>query len=59
VLDKSSYTWYDIAMKKKKKKKKLPRNWFAVHAFTRSGAGSHGDKKKRESKRACRTYRWR
>ena len=47
-------------MKKKHKKKKIiPRNWFAVHAFTRSGAGNHGDKKKKASKRACRNYKWR
>jgi hypothetical protein len=30
------------------------RNWLAVHAFQRSGAGSHGDKKKSQSKKACR-----
>jgi hypothetical protein len=38
------------------KKNKVPkkRNWLAVHAFQRSGAGHHGDKKKKASKGACR-----
>tara|TARA_Y100000034_G_scaffold121947_1_gene166832 strand:+ start:708 stop:848 length:141 start_codon:yes stop_codon:yes gene_type:complete len=39
---------------KKKGKKKIPRNWYAVHAHLRSGAGHHGDRKKEYSKRACR-----
>ena len=36
-----------MAKKKKKGKKKLPkeRNWLAVHAFQRSGAGKHKSKK--------------
>lgn len=38
------------------KKNKTPktRNWLAVHAFQRSGSGSHGDKKKQQNKNACR-----
>tara|TARA_A100001391_G_C4827246_1_gene213001 strand:+ start:140 stop:289 length:150 start_codon:yes stop_codon:yes gene_type:complete len=44
---------------KNKKKKTLPRNWFAVHAHNRTGAGNHGDKKKEQSKKACRKYKWR
>jgi len=39
---------------KKKKKQPKKRNWLAVHAFQRSGAGHHGDKKKKRNKRACR-----
>jgi hypothetical protein len=38
----------------KSKKQQLNRNWLAVHAFQRSGAGNHGDKKKEKSKKACR-----
>ena len=40
----------------KKKQVKAPkaRNWLAVHAFQRSGAGRHPDKKKRDNKRKCR-----
>ena len=38
-------------MKRQAKKKKLPRNWYAVHAFQRSGGGNHGDKKKEASKK--------
>ncbi len=30
------------------------RNWLAVRAHFKSGAGSHGDKKKKNSKNACR-----
>lgn len=39
-----------------KKKIKIPktRNWLAVRARLRGGAGSHGDKKKKQSKNACR-----
>lgn len=33
---------------------KLPRNWLAVKAQFRTGAGSHGDKAKSTSKGACR-----
>ena len=33
---------------------KKPRNWLAVHAHHRSGAGSHGDRRKENSRRACR-----
>jgi hypothetical protein len=39
--------------KKKRKKKKL-RNWLAVHAHFKTGAGDHGDQKKAENKAACR-----
>ena len=38
----------------KKKNTPKPRNWIAVHAFQRSGAGHHGDKKKKKNKNACR-----
>jgi len=49
-------------MPKKKQKKQFTskaqerraRNWLAVHAFQRSGAGRHTDKKKKASKQACR-----
>lgn len=30
------------------------RNWLAVRAHFKTGAGSHGDKKKAQSKKACR-----
>lgn len=30
------------------------RNWIAVQAHFRTGAGNHGDKRKEDSKRACR-----
>ena len=30
------------------------RNWLAVQAHFKTGAGSHGDKKKANSKKACR-----
>jgi hypothetical protein len=41
------------------KKIKLPeqpktRNWGAVAAHFKSGAGSHGDAKKKQNKNACR-----
>jgi hypothetical protein len=38
----------------KKAKVKKPRNWLAVHAHFKTGSGSHKDKKKAASKRACR-----
>ena len=38
----------------KKNKQPKERNWLAVHAFQRSGAGVHTDKKKKRNKRACR-----
>ncbi len=34
------------------------RNWLAIHAHFRKGAGSHGDEKKRNSRRACRNFKW-
>ncbi len=37
-----------------KAQERRARNWLAVRAFQRSGAGSHGDKKKKISKSACR-----
>lgn len=44
-----------MANKNKQTEKKLKsRNWLAVRAFQRSGAGSHGDRKKQLSKKACR-----
>jgi|TARA_A100001515_G_scaffold90327_1_gene71865 hypothetical protein len=30
------------------------RNWLAVRAHFKTGAGSHGDKKKSQNKKACR-----
>ena len=30
------------------------RNWLAVRAHFKTGAGNHGDKKKQNSKKACR-----
>lgn len=48
-------------MAKKKKKnfssnaqERRVRNWLAVRAHFKTGAGSHGDKKKANSKKACR-----
>ena len=43
-------------MAKKTKKPKAPktRNWGAVAVHFKTGAGSHGDKKKANSKKACR-----
>ena len=42
--------------KKKKSQPQTPktRNWGAVAAHFKSGAGSHGDKKKKLNKNACR-----
>jgi len=46
-------------MKKQKGKKIKTRNWLAVQAHFRTGAGSHKDKKKEDSKKACRDKdRW-
>ena len=44
-------------MSKKKNKKKQEvkeRNWIAVAAHFHTGAGNHGDKRKKESKNKCR-----
>lgn len=46
-----------LAMGKPAKKKpatRQVRNWIAVHAIMRTGAGTHGDKKKRNAREACR-----
>ena len=43
------------------KKKEIPkqRNWIAVAAHFKTGSGSHGDKKKKANKNACRgKVRW-
>lgn len=40
--------------RKKKQEKAKSRDWLAVHAHFRTGAGHHGDKRKEKSKRACR-----
>lgn len=40
--------------KKKYQKSPKPRNWLALHAFQKSGAGNHGDKKKETNKKLCR-----
>ena len=46
---------YGLQEKKKNKGKKIKeRNWIAVAAHFRSGAGTHKDKKKESSKKACR-----
>jgi hypothetical protein len=37
-----------------KSQKKKPRNWLAVHAHFKSGAGVHQNKKKENSRRVCR-----
>ena len=41
-------------MKKRKTKKPKIRNWIAVAAHFKTGAGSHKDKKKQKNKYACR-----
>ena len=42
-------------MAKKKRTKFIKvRNWLAIHAHLRSGAGNHGDAKKQRSKTLCR-----
>jgi hypothetical protein len=43
-----------MASKVKRYKGKKARNWLAVNAFQRGGAGSHGDKKKQAARKACR-----
>ena len=44
--------WGDNMAKKKQTPK--ARNWLAIRAFQRSGAGSHGDEKKKRDKYRCR-----
>jgi hypothetical protein len=41
-------------MSKKKNKQPKTRNYLAVYAWNKSGAGSHGDARKEQSKKACR-----
>lgn len=43
-----------MSKKNKKNETPKPRNWLAVHAFQRSGSGSHGSKKAKNNKNACR-----
>jgi hypothetical protein len=43
-----------MSNKKKNTKDTKQRNWLAVHAFQRSGAGTHGDEKKKRNKNKCR-----
>ena len=43
-----------MARNKHKKKNNNGRNWLAVHAHFKTGAGDHGDKKKHKNKKACR-----
>jgi len=50
---------FNLMKNKVKKGSAKRRNWFAVHAHNRSGAGNHGDKRKEDSKRACRNFKWR
>ena len=40
--------------KAKKPATRQVRNWIAVHAIMRGGAGTHGDKKKKNAREACR-----
>lgn len=40
--------------KKKKQPQQKQRNWIAVAAHFKTGGGSHGDKKKKANKNACR-----
>lgn len=47
-----------MAKKNKKNQVPKPRNWGAVTVHFKTGAGSHGDKKKKQSKNACRG-KWR
>ena len=49
-----SYKCRSPCKSSKKNKQPKERNWIAVHAFQRSGAGAHTDKKKKRNKRACR-----
>ncbi len=37
-----------------KSQERRVRNWLAVRAHFKTGAGSHGDKKKANNKKACR-----
>jgi hypothetical protein len=37
-----------------KAQERRARNWLAVRAFQRSGAGTHGSKKAKQNKNACR-----
>ena len=37
-----------------KAQERRARNWLAVRAHFKTGAGSHGDKKKKQNKNACR-----
>ena len=41
-------------MPRKKKRQIKSRNWLAVRAYLRSGAGTHKNKKKEKNRRACR-----
>ena len=41
-------------MKKRRTKKIKYRNWMAVAAHFKTGAGKHKDKRKERSKKACR-----
>ena len=37
-----------------KAQERRQRNWLAVRAHFKTGAGSHGDEKKKKNKNACR-----
>jgi hypothetical protein len=43
-----------MAAKSSKNKSSRPRNWFAVAAHFKTGAGKHVDRKKKALKFACR-----
>ena len=47
------YSHKEVIMVKKTQKPKT-RNWMAVQAHFKSGAGNHSDKKKAAAKNACR-----
>jgi len=43
-----------VAKKRKKRGPLKVRNWLAVHAHFRTGAGKHKDRKREASRKACR-----
>lgn len=43
-----------MAKKQKKLEARKPRDWVAVHAHHRTGAGAMPDRKKERSRKACR-----
>jgi hypothetical protein len=47
-------TKHGTIMAKKKRQQAKSRNWLAVRAHLRGGAGTHKNKKKEKNRRACR-----